>query len=110
MIDADGRNLMQLTNTEDIWEGLPSYSNDGECIVYTSDEGKQSGKSSHNKYNDFNIWLMEEDGRNKVQITELNSWDSWPIMFNDNIFFLSGRAKQSKKEVQRIWKLEMRDN
>jgi Tol biopolymer transport system component len=110
IIDADGRNLMQLTNTKDIIEGLPSYSNDGSCIVYTSNEGKELGKSKTNKYRDFNIWLMEEDGRNKVQITELNSWDSWPVMFNDNIYFLSGRAKQIKKEVQRIWKLEMRDN
>jgi Tol biopolymer transport system component len=108
LIDADGRNLMQLTNTKDIIEGLPSYSNDGSCIVYTSNEGKQQVKNA-NQSVDFNIWLMEEDGRNKVQITELKSWDSWPIMFDDNIYFLSGRAKQSKREVQRIWKLEMRD-
>lgn len=109
LIDADGRNLIQLTNTKDIIEGLPSYSNDGKCIVYTSNEGKQMEKSSSKKYGDFNIWLMEEDGRNKAQITELKSWDSWAIMFDDNIYFLSGRAKQSKKEVQRVWKLEMRD-
>jgi Tol biopolymer transport system component len=109
LIDADGRNLIQLTNTQKIIEGLPSYSNDGKCIVYTSNEGKQFEKSSANKISDFNVWLMEEDGRNKAQITELKSWDSWPVMFDDNIYFLSGRAKQTKKEVQRVWKLEMRD-
>lgn len=102
-INADGRNLMQLTNTFDISESLPSYSPDGMKIVFVSNEGNNSAFVK----NDFNIWLMNRDGSNLTQITELDAWDSWPIWGENNIYFLSGRAKNSKEFIQRIWKLNL---
>jgi Tol biopolymer transport system component len=100
LINADGTNLMQLTNTLKITESLPSFSPDGNKIVYTSNEDSD-GKPMI----DFNIWSMNVDGSEKRQLTELSSWDSWPIWSEDGIYFLSARAQKRNENTQRIWKL-----
>jgi len=102
VVDSDGTNLMQLTNTSDIQEALPSFSPDGRQIVYTSNEGK-NGKA----ISDLNIWTMNADGSGKTQLTELDSWDSWPIWGPQGVYFLSARALQSNKYIQRIWRLNL---
>ena len=102
VVDSDGTNLMQLTNTAYIQEVLPSFSPDGKQIVYTSNEGK-NGKPS----TDLNIWYMDADGSSKTQLTELDSWDSWPVWSSQGIFFLSARALQANKYIQRIWRLKL---
>jgi len=102
VVDADGTNLMQLTNTAKISEALPSFSPDGKKIVYTSNEGENNEPST-----DWNIWTMNADGSNKTQITELDSWDSWPIWGRQGIYFLSARALQANKYIQRIWRLKI---
>ena len=99
-INADGTQLTQLTNTSKIREELPSFSYDGNYIVYTSNEGKDGNVTS-----DWNIWTMKSDGSEKSQITELGSWDSWPIWSKDGIYFLSARAQKNNERIQRIWKL-----
>lgn len=101
-INADGTSLMQLTNTSEIGEHLPSFSPDGRMIVYTSNEGKDGKRST-----DWNIWTMNADGSDRMQITELNSWDSWPIWGSNGIYFLSARAKSGRLNLQRIWKLKI---
>jgi len=100
LIDADGTNLMQLTNTINITESLPSFSPDGSKIVYVSNED-DNGKSMI----DFNIWSMNSDGSRKRQETELSSWDSWPLWSDDGIYFLSARAQKQNENIQKIWKL-----
>lgn len=101
-VHANGTSLMQLTNTRDFSESLPSYSPDGKRIVYTSNEGKQAKISKS-----INIWSMHADGSGKTQITELDSWDSWPIWGNNGVYFLSGRAQKNNEYIQRIWLLKM---
>lgn len=100
-INADGTSLIQLTNTSEISEQLPSFSPDGTMIVYTSNEGKDGKRST-----DWNIWTMSSDGSERMQITELDSWDSWPIWGSNGIYFLSARAKSGRQNLQRIWKLK----
>lgn len=100
LIDADGTNLMQLTNTLNINESLPSFSPDGHKIVYVSNED-DNGKPMI----DYNIWTMNSDGSGKRQETELSSWDSWPLWSEDGIYFLSARAQTQNENIQRIWKL-----
>ena len=101
LINADGTNLMQLTNTPKISEGLPTFSPDGLHIAYTSNED-----SNGKPMTDYNIWTMNSDGAEKKQITELDSWDSWPIWSSDGIYFVSARAQQKSERNQRIWKLK----
>lgn len=100
-IEADGTSLIQLTNTESVLEMLPSFSPDGSKIVYTSNEGKDGNPSF-----DWNIWTMKTDGSNRMQITELKSWDAWPIWSPNGIYFLSARAQSGNTHLQRIWKLK----
>lgn len=102
VINSDGTNLIQLTNTPDIYESLPSFSPDGNYIVYSSNEDV-NGKPMM----DYNIWIMNVDGSEKQQKTELSAWDSWPIWGNDGIYFLSARAQKQNEFNQRIWKLKM---
>lgn len=101
VINSDGTNLMQLTNSSEVSEILPSFSVDGNNIVFASNEGKD-GKPMV----DWNIWSMKSDGSQKVQITELNAWDSWPIWGIDGIYFLSARAQKEGENSTRIWKLK----
>ena len=101
MMNHDGTILTQLTSTENITESLPSFSPDGNYIIYVSNESG-SGKASY----DVNIWYIGLDGRNKTQVTDLKSWDSWPNWTNDGIYFLSGRAKGDKRVV-RLWCIKM---
>ena len=103
LINSDGTNLMQLTNTSDIYEGKPSFSGDGNKIVYVSNEDV-----SRKPMMDYNIWIMNEDGSEKQQKTELGAWDSWPIWGKDGIYFLSARAQKQNEFNQRIWKLKIK--
>jgi Tol biopolymer transport system component len=102
---VDGTELTQLTHTPYIYEGFPSFSPDGKSVVYVSNEGKDGKPMS----SDFNIWTMRIDGLGKTQLTELSSWDSWPVWGEDGIYFLSGRAAiDMTSRLQRIWKLEIK--
>ncbi len=100
-VNANGRNLTQLTSTSDIYEGIPSYSYNGKKIVFVSNEsrGGQAG-------DDYNVWSMDTNGSSKTQITELESWDSWPYWNENGIYFQSGRAQNPGEQIQRLWLLQ----
>lgn len=99
-MNADGTELVQVTATDRIVELLPSFSPDGKFIVYASNEGKD-GRILKNPC----IWSIGANGTSKAQITELDSWDSWPVWTDRGIFFASGRGK-GKHRVQRIWRVK----
>lgn len=108
LINGDGTNLVQLTNTASIAEGLPSFSPDGKLIVFTSDGGsgtKAYGPEAERPSTNWNIWTMDLNGGNKTQRTTLVSWDSWGTYGPDGLYFLSGRAGKKGKSIQRIWKI-----
>jgi len=107
LISADGTDLTQLTNTQKVVEGIPSFSKDGKQIAYVSNEG-DSGKPLRG--GDYNIWVMNIDGTQKQQLTELGSWDSWPQFENGGVYFLSGRAAANKAgRVQRLWHIKINE-
>ena len=96
MMDSDGRNLTQLTNTVDVTEGLPTFSPDGKELAFVSNaKGPKVGT-------DFNIWVVSIETAQKRQITQLDSWDSWPIWHPEGICFISGRGSSGDK-VTRVW-------
>jgi Tol biopolymer transport system component len=97
-LGSDGRTLTQLTNTPDVVEGVACFSPDGQSVAFTSNEDKDGKAGS-----DFNVWTVRTDGSQKQQLTELRSWDSWPLWGGDGVYFLSGRGSRDKK-VTRIWK------
>lgn len=99
LMNADGRELTQLTSTPDCFEGLPFFSPDGTKIAFASDE-----ESISNIKRNVNIWYINIDGTGKTQVTALKSWDSWPAWGKDGIYFLSGRGKGGEN-VSRVWRM-----
>jgi Tol biopolymer transport system component len=63
-VDADGTNLINLTNTPDIDEMYPHASSDGSKICFVAIEGTDQEKKSRN------IYYMNIDGTDRVKIAE----------------------------------------
>ncbi len=99
LINVDGTELTPLTATPGIGEYKPNFSPDGKSIVFVSNEDAQGRPTA-----DLNIWTMSIDGTNKRQVTELVSWESWPVWTKDGIYFLSARAKVDR-DIVRIWRV-----
>ena len=81
--DADGGNITQLTDTREGDESLPSWSPDGDKIVY---EFTLDGREG-------DIWVMDADGSNKNRLTDHPENDSSPSFSPDGtqILFASLR-------------------
>jgi Tol biopolymer transport system component len=61
VMDADGSNQTNLTNTPDTNEGQPAWSSDGTRITFTSDQDEVGGFSD--------VWVMNADGSNQINLT-----------------------------------------
>jgi Tol biopolymer transport system component len=61
VMDADGSNQTNVTNTPDANEGQPAWSSDGTQIAFTSDQDEVGGF--------FDIWVMDADGSNQTNLT-----------------------------------------
>jgi dipeptidyl aminopeptidase/acylaminoacyl peptidase len=61
VMDADGSNPTNITDTPDANEGQPAWSSDGTQIAFTSDQDEIGGF--------FDIWVMDADGSNQTNLT-----------------------------------------
>jgi len=64
LIDADGSNFVNLTNTPDIDEMYPHASPDGQRICFVADEGEDLESKRRN------VYYMNIDGTERVKIAE----------------------------------------
>jgi len=104
LINTDGTELTQLTSTPGIYEGIPSFNDDGSKIIFVSNAGRDGLPMK----DDFNIWQMDRNGTNTRQITELSSWDSWPLTIDGGLYFISARAAtDGQNKLQRIWMMRL---
>jgi TolB protein len=78
-MDADGRNVKRLTS-ELGYDGGPFFSRDGKRIVYRAHHPKTPEQVARYKQllaenviepGRFELWVMDADGRNKRQVTDL---------------------------------------
>ena len=78
-MDADGRNVRRLTN-ELGYDGGPFFSRDGKKIVYRAHHPQTPEQIERYKKllaenviepNTFELWVMDADGNNKKQVTNL---------------------------------------
>jgi TolB protein len=91
----DGSNQTQVSNTDHRYSEKPCWSPDGKRIIYqTNKEDKR----------DYDIYIMDADGGNTVQITNNNSYDGNPYWTTDGyIYFVSDRGgKQGNKQIWRF--------
>ncbi|WP_020562397.1 InlB B-repeat-containing protein [Methylosarcina fibrata] len=78
VMEADGSNPVNLTNTPDLSESSPSWSGDGLKMAFTQDIGNFNA----------NIWVMDADGSNPQQVTfkdqpDTYAWQGSPSMSPD---------------------------
>ena len=74
VMNPDGTNPINLTQSPERADFSSSWSPDGKQIAFTSDEGfKQGGGGSHR-----NIWVMDADGRNPRNLTNHGAKDLSP--------------------------------
>ena len=90
-MDADGRNVRRLT-TEPGYDGGPFFSRDGKRIVYRAYHPRTPEQVARYKQllsenviepNNFEIWVMDADGRNKRQVTRLGVASFAPYFLPD---------------------------
>lgn len=85
-----GQNPVQLTNTNSP-DGKrdPTWSPDGNYILYASDEAKDSQDVAN-----YDIWMIEANGVNPRQLTTNGSRDILPLVSPDQryIYFVSNRG------------------
>jgi Tol biopolymer transport system component len=62
VMDADGSNQTNLTNTPDSNEGQPAWSSDGTRIAFSSDQDEIGGFTD--------IWVMNADGSDRTNLTK----------------------------------------
>ncbi len=74
-IDIDGSNQFCLTPDQDFDVLGPSYSPDGSKIVY--------GSHIHDPYDIGDLWIMDANGGNKVQLTDDREYQSGPSVSPD---------------------------
>jgi len=88
---VNGQNPVQLTSSAVQKEGKrhPTWSPDGEYILYASDEGRDKDNLPN-----YDIWMMREDGTAVRQLTTNGSIDDYPVVSPDqkHVYFVSNRG------------------
>jgi Tol biopolymer transport system component len=107
LVDANGRNLINLTNNES-YDGTPAFSPDGGAIAFTSD---RTGNPE--------IFIMKPDGSDPSAITEGKGFNVVPTFSPDgkDIVFSSNRtyripAEEGEIEIPdttKLWTIILED-
>lgn len=90
---------------EDWGVGYFDIAPDGNKIVFTSNKGTQEGSNSRIN---SNLWVVNIDGTNLMQLTFHPGDDICPVWSSDgkHIFFLACRGEE-KEGVMNIWQMEV---
>jgi|DewCreStandDraft_4_1066084.scaffolds.fasta_scaffold25254_4 TolB protein len=85
--NTDGTNSTLLTADEiSIGHTCPKFSKDGNRIVYVSDS---------NSDGNYEIWVMNIDGTNKIKITNNNDNNGWPCFSSDDYWIVFVKISSS---------------
>jgi TolB protein len=80
VMDADGSNLGQLTNTQGVWDNSPAWSPDGDQIAFAREYPTQGYRAE--------VWVMNADGSDSHQIAStLGSGPEWSPDGSEIVFY-----------------------
>ncbi|MBI5788398.1 MAG: PD40 domain-containing protein [Candidatus Schekmanbacteria bacterium] len=99
VMNIDGTDPTQLTQNTDYDAKDPKWSNDGQWIIFSSDEDFDS-----RNLRNYDVWLMASDGAKKRKLTVNGSRDDCPTWdyTGKYIYFRSNRGG-----VWNIWRCEL---
>ena len=94
VMDADGSNLRQVTNTGAGANWAPFFAPDGERIIYASNAANPRG-------NNFDLFLVNVDGSGVEQVTFGETFDGFPMFSPDGtkLVFASNRAAAAEGDT-----------
>jgi Tol biopolymer transport system component len=76
VMDADGKNVRQLTKADGCYNGGPFFSPDGKRVIFRSDRKK----ADH-----LQLMVIDADGKNERALTDDLNWVNWgPFWYRDN--------------------------
>src|SRR5581483_3282273 len=91
VINADGTNPVNLTNTPAAHESLPAWSPDGRLIAFVTDR--------HAQKNNADVWVMNADGSNPRPVTHHPSMNIEPSWTPDGRHVVFQTSRDGNNEI-----------
>jgi Tol biopolymer transport system component len=87
VMDADGKNVRQLTNAPGCYNGGPFFSPDGKKVIFRSDRKKKDH---------LQLYVIDADGKNERELTSDLNWVNWcPYWYKDGRHIIYAGADHS---------------
>lgn len=88
VMDADGKNVRQLTRAPGCYNGGPFFSPDGKRVIFRSDRKEKD---------QLQLYVIDADGKNEKALTDDDKWVQWgPYWFMDSKHIVWAGADHGK--------------
>jgi TolB protein len=92
VMDADGKNVRQLTRTKDCYNGGPFFSPDGKRVIFRSDRKEKDR---------LQLYVINADGTGEKALTDNDKWVYWaPYWSKDSRHIIYTAADHSDPQAR----------